>query len=55
MELGISALIGKTGDTCFEAEVGLSHSSEEVPVMGMERRAWVIRWIFKTTTSEKGG
>lgn len=23
-------------------EVGLSHRSEEVPVMGMERRAWVI-------------
>jgi len=23
-------------------EVGLSHISEEVPVMGMERRAWVI-------------
>jgi hypothetical protein len=23
-------------------EVGLSHSSDEIPVMGMERRAWVI-------------
>ena len=38
--------------TCFQ-EVGLSHSSDEVPVMGMERRAWVISLTDSQTNSQR--
>ena len=34
--------VSQKGDGAVSQEVGLSHSSEEVPVKGMERRAWVI-------------
>jgi len=42
----------QTGDAT--RSVGRSHSSEEVPVMGMERRASVIQsQYFRTTIKKK--
>ena len=39
----------RIGAGCFQ-EVGPSHISDEVPVMGMERRAWVISVMDSTPT-----
>ena len=36
-------------------DVGLSHSSDEIPVMGMERRAEVTQLRLPLTTPKGGG
>ena len=45
--------VSRRSDVTSSQEVGLSHSSDEVPVMGMERRAWVISLTDSQTNSQR--
>jgi hypothetical protein len=49
-----NSILLQTGEAT--GSVGRGHSSEEVPVMGMERRALVIQsQYFRTTIKTMGG
>ena len=45
--------VSRREDVTSFQEVGLSHSSDEVPVMGIERRAWVISLTDSQTNSQR--